>query len=122
MSKGIPWIVCFILASLVLSIPRSAQATLGEPAASVESDRKALSAQPRTSTARGSYTVQEVVSDANTVREYVSSSGVVFAVAWNGLTHPDLTPLLGSYDGDYRQALQKTKRTPGRRSDRKSVV
>ena len=116
MSKGIPWIVCFILASLVLSIPRSAQATLGEPAASVESDRKALSAQPRTPTARGSYTVQEVVSDANTVREYVSSSGVVFAVAWNGLTHPDLTPLLGSYVGDYRQALQKTKRTPGRRS------
>ena len=116
MSKGIPWIVCFILASLVLSIPRSAQATLGEPAASVESDRKALSAQPRTPSARGSYTVQEVVSDANTVREYVSSSGVVFAVAWNGLTHPDLTPLLGTYVDDYRQALQKTKRTPGRRS------
>jgi hypothetical protein len=110
-----PWI-WLALAILVLSLPLRAHATLGGAADSVESDRKALSAVRRATTAVDGYTVQEVVSDANTVREYVSSSGTVFAIAWNGLSHPDLTPLLGSYAGEYQQALQKTKRTPGRRA------
>ena len=47
------------------------------------------------------------------MREYVSSSGIVFAVAWNGLRHADLTALLGSYADAYREALQKTPRRPG---------
>ena len=92
-----------------------AQAALGESADSVESDRTALSAVRRAATARDAYTIQEIKSDAATVREYVSSSGVVFAVAWNGLSHPDLTPLLGSYAGEYREALRQTPRKPGRR-------
>ena len=91
-------------------------ATLGETADSVESDRKALSAVQRAATARNGYTVHEVRSDANTVREYVSSSGVVFAIAWNGLSHPDLAPLLGAYAGEYQQALRQTPRKPGRKS------
>lgn len=111
-----PWMLCLALAAPFLAIPLRAHATLGEPAASVETDRKALSAARRTTTTVDGYTVQEVKSDANTVREYVSSSGVVFAIAWNGLSHPDLTPLLGTYAGEYRQALRQTPRVPGRRS------
>jgi len=53
-----------------------------------------------------------------TVREYISASGVVFGVAWNGLIHPDLTQLLGSYAGEYQEVLQQTKRKAGRRSIR----
>ena len=108
--------LCLGLAAAFISIPRHASATLGESADSVESDRKALSAVRRATTARAGYTVHEVVSDANTVREYISSSGVVFAIAWNGLSHPDLSPLLGSYTGEYRHALRQTPRKPGRRS------
>ena len=107
--------VCLVLAAVSFSTARLAQAALGESADSVESDRKALSAVRRATTARDAYTVQEIKSAATTVREYVSSSGVVFAVAWNGLSHPDLTPLLGSYAGVYREALRQTPRKPGRR-------
>jgi hypothetical protein len=37
--------------------------------------------------------------DANgvTIREYVSSANVVFAVTWEGPIRPDMTALLGSY-------------------------
>ncbi|HEX8960501.1 MAG TPA: DUF2844 domain-containing protein [Geobacteraceae bacterium] len=110
-----PWIFCLALAVSFFSISPQVHATLGEPAASVEADRKALSAVRRATTTVDGYTVQEVKSDANTVREYVSSSGVVFAIAWNGLSHPDLTPLLGSYAGEYRKALRQVKPRTGRR-------
>ncbi len=111
-----PWIFCLALAVSFFSIPPQVHATLGEPAASVEVDRKALSAVRRATTTVDGYTVQEVKSDANTVREYVSSSGVVFAIAWNGLSHPNLTPLLGSFAGEYQKAVKQTPRKPGRRS------
>jgi hypothetical protein len=103
------------LSAASLSVPRQVQATLGEPADSVAKDRQTLKAAKQTATARDGYTVEEVVSDANTVREYISASGIVFAIAWNGLTHPDLAQLLGSYTGEYRQALKQTPRTQGRR-------
>jgi hypothetical protein len=105
------------LLSVVLSCASAGQAraTLGEPAASVESDSTALSAVRRSATSRTGYTVQEIVSDAATIREYVSPGGIVFGIAWNGLTHPDLGPLLGAYHAEYRQARQQTPRQHGRR-------
>lgn len=106
---------CIGLSLTILTITQNARAALGEPAESIAKDIKALSSARRATTTRNSYTVQEIVSDANTVREYVNTSGIVFAIAWNGLTHPDLTPLLGSYAGEYQKALQKTIRVPGRR-------
>ncbi len=67
---------------------------------------------------RNGYTVEEIVSDAATVREYVSPSGVVFGIAWNGYVHPDLMLLLGSYWGEYSAARQKAARIPGRSRQR----
>jgi hypothetical protein len=61
------------------------------------------------------YTVQETETDATVVREYVAPSGLVFGIAWNGLTHPDLTKLLGSYAAPYKKALRQTPRKPGLR-------
>lgn len=90
-------------------------ATLGQSADSVESDRIALSAGRGGITAQNGYTVQEIDQDGTTVREYVSLSGIVFAVAWNGMRHPDLTALLGTYTDQYRKALQTTPRQPGAR-------
>jgi hypothetical protein len=51
-------------------------------------------------------------SRSTVVREYVSPSGIVFAIAWNG-SQPDLSQLLGSYEKQYRQALKDTPRQPG---------
>ena len=108
----------FSIASLFMVRPGDAM--LGGSADSVESDRIALSAVRGGTTMQNGYTVQEIDYGGTAVREYVSSSGVVFAVAWNGIRHPDLTALLGSYTGEYRQALSNTPRQPGARN--RSVV
>lgn len=97
---------------------RLVSATLGESVDSVTTDRKALSAAQGATTIPAGYTVQEIVSDSTTVREYVSLNDIVFAIAWNGLSNPDLTQLLGSYAGEYHQALQSTPRERGHRSSR----
>ena len=107
--------LCLGLSMAVLAIARHAQATLGESADSVASDQKALKAVKRATTVRNGYTVHEFALDGTVVREYVSPSGIVFGIAWNGLTYPDLTPLLGSYAGEYQAALQQTPRKPGLR-------
>ena len=104
------------LSMAIFAAVQRAEAVLGESADSVDSDRKVLSAVRGATTVRDGYTVHEVSSGATTVREYVSSSGTVFAVAWNGLAHPDLTLLLGSYAGEYENALQQTPRKRGQRT------
>ena len=92
-----------------------AHAVLGGSADTITADRKALQAVQRATTSHKGYTVEEVVSDATAVREYVSSSGVVFGIAWNGYVHPDLTQLLGSYWNAYSAARQKATRKFGRK-------
>jgi hypothetical protein len=104
----------FYFAAFTLVTAQQAQATLGESVDSVASDRKAFSAVQHATLGRNGYTVQELKSDANVVREYISPSGVVFGIAWNGLSHPDLTTLLGNYVGEYQQALRLTARQKGR--------
>jgi hypothetical protein len=103
------------LSTAALAMAEQAQAGLGESADSVASDREALSAVQRATTAHNGYTVHEFASDATVVREYVSPSGIVFGIAWNGLTYPDLAPLLGSYASEYQAALRQTPRRPGLR-------
>jgi hypothetical protein len=93
---------------------RQVHAALGESAYSVEMDREALSAVPSANEARNGYTVQELDTDSTMIREYISPSGVVFAIVWNGLVHPDLTQLLGSYADEYETALQQTSLEPDR--------
>ncbi len=106
---------CFLFAALILVNEPQARATLGEASDSIAKDRQALSARQRAITTHRGYTVHEIVSDSNSIREYISSTGVVFAIAWNGLINPDLTVLLGSYAGEYRKALGQVPRVPGRR-------
>jgi hypothetical protein len=97
------------------SFPWQVGATLGEGSASLAKDRKALSSTKTTSSSQGTYTVQEITSDATLVREYLTTSGVVFGVAWNGMVHPDLTTLLGSYASEYQEARRKAKHGHGQR-------
>jgi len=103
------------LLAATLGAAQPVYATLGESADSVMTDRKALSAAQIVTTTRNAYTIQEISSDSVAVREYISPSGMVFGIAWNGLTHPDLTLLLGSYTDEYQKSLRQTPRKPGRR-------
>ncbi|HBA86608.1 MAG TPA: hypothetical protein DCZ75_01075 [Geobacter sp.] len=103
------------LGLVTLVAPRWSEATLGEPAESIARDGEALSAVARSSTSRTGYTIAEISSATTCIREYVTTSGTVFAVAWNGLAHPDLSVLLGSYNQEYRDALGRQPRRLGRR-------
>ena len=103
------------LSLAIFATVQQAQATLGESVDSITLDRKTLSAVRRAATVHNGYTVHEIASGSTAVREYVSPSGIVFGIAWNGLIHPDLTQLLGTYAGEYEEALQQTPRQPGRR-------
>jgi hypothetical protein len=108
-------LLCLVVSVAVLVTSRSTLAALGGPADSVESDRRALHALRGGTTVNDSYSVQEMDYDGTALREYVSSDGIVFAITWNGIRHPDLTTLLGSYVKSYNEALQKTPFQPGAR-------
>lgn len=90
-----------------------AQAALGEPVASVETDRLQAGATLRVLPS-AAYTVHELQSPSGTVvREYVSPAGIVFGVAWQGPSMPDLRQVLGTYFDRYVQAAAKrTARGP----------
>ena len=108
-------IFCLALAIIVILFSQKTYASLGGSPDSIASDKKALLAIRSTTNTFNKYTIHEFHSGPNTVREYVSSSGVVFGVAWNGLIHPDLTLLLGSYATEHQRALSHVVHHPGRR-------
>ncbi len=108
----------WVFLALSLAGSPQAQATLGEGADSIARDAKALSAAKTVYSSHAVYKVQTLSSDATEVREYLTPSGVVFAVTWNGLVHPDLSALLGSYAQEYRAAKEQLPRRHGRKSTR----
>ena len=94
------------IALVMLVLPLSAPAALGGNAASVQADQARMNATLRTA-ATALYTQYEIQLPAGTlVREYVSPAGVVFAVAWEGPSLPDLRQILGSYFAQYVEAAQ----------------
>ena len=62
------------------------------------------------SSAMPNYTMRATTLATGThVREYITGSGVVFAVAWNGPALPDLKALLGKY---FDTMVAESKRAP----------
>ena len=65
-------------------------------------------------TVRQGYSIKHLSSaDGQTVNEYVSPAGKVFAVSWQGPFMPNLQQLLGSYFGQLQQAAQNHRRRRG---------
>jgi len=95
---------CAVMVLLVSACP--AWAGLGGDAASIQSDQVHMQGSRRMIAAE-SYTVHEIRAATGTVvREYVSTDGKVFAVAWHGPWLPDMRQILGSYFEQYAQAVQ----------------
>jgi hypothetical protein len=93
------WLAAGVLSSQFVCLP--AVATLGEDVATVENDRIQMKAQVRTTAVAG-YTVQVIENPSGTtLREYVSTTGKVFAIAWNGPVLPNFRQALGKYFDDY---------------------
>jgi|SRR5579862_3236024 hypothetical protein len=88
------------------ALPFAARASLGGDISSVQDDQLKMQGTLRT-TSNNSYNVHEIqATNGVTLREYVSLSGNVFAVAWQGRSHPDLHQVFGAYYDQYVQAVQ----------------
>ena len=93
-----------------------AQATLGQPAASVAIDARALRATSFVAKAPGSANFarhQISLADGGMATEFVDpATGAVFAVSWSSAALPDLSALLGAYFPSLKRAQEAT-RAPG---------
>ena len=93
-----------VILMLALGLRAVAFAALGGDESSIQADRAQMHASLRT-TQTAAYTVHELQAPTgHLVREYLSSSGTVFGVTWQGPWKPDLRQLLGSHFDELRQA------------------
>lgn len=102
-----------VTALLMVVMSGSAFAELGGGTETVNRDRARFNATERvTQAATHSVHGMQLASGAR-MREYVSNSGVVFAVSWESPVRPDLKLLLGSHFEEYAQAVQTTRQRRG---------
>lgn len=94
------------LACLLCMQCLAAFGSLGGTLDSVQLDQAKMMATVESANGHG-YTVHEMKSPTGVVvREYVSSSGRVFGVAWEGPFLPDLKQLFGSYFSQFSTAAK----------------
>lgn len=68
------------------------------------------------STATPSYMIRETtLGNGTVVREYISTAGSVFGIAWSGPQMPDIASLLGSYFPQYVAGLNARRAALGSR-------
>jgi hypothetical protein len=92
------------IALAMLALPMCASATLGAEGASTEADRASMGGSLRV-LAGPAYAIHEIETPSGTIiREYVSPTGRVFAIAWEGPSIPDLRQALGNYFERYTAA------------------
>jgi Protein of unknown function (DUF2844) len=105
---------------MMIALPLPAFAALGGDVASVRTDQAHMRAALVRITGAGAYSVHEIQTPYGTlVREYVSTTGTVFAVAWQGPWQPDLRQVLGTYFDHYIQSAQAVR---SRRRGRGSLL
>lgn len=103
--------------SFCLLCPAFSNAKLGGRAESIAADAESLNAQPQQKISQALYTIHEMTADGNTIKEFASRDGVVFAITWQGITHPDLSVLLGEYYKEF-QIEEKSQEPPMGRQPR----
>ena len=109
--QGVPFFIAVAVFLCTPSVP--AFAGLGEHEGSIHADSVRMHAN-RSVVAMPQYSINDLVStDGSRVRQYVSASGMVFAVSWNTLYKPDLSAVLGATFPAYATAAQEAARHPG---------
>jgi len=100
-----------ILTAMLLLAGAPVFAALGGDVTSIDADRVHAKGALLRITQADRYSMHEIRTAAGTsVREYVSSSGKVFAVAWQGQFLPDFQQVLGTYFTQYQQASERARR------------
>ena len=106
-----------IVVLLVAACPFRAAATLGRDATSVDADRVKMQGALLNITQTDRFAVHQLqTATGTTIREYVSTTGMVFAVSWEGPWMPDLQQMLGPFFDAYRNnaaAVRNARRSHG---------
>ncbi len=104
--------VHLIAAAILMSAPRFASAALGGDATTIDADRIHMQGALLRISRTDAFTIHEVQSSTGTaIREYVSPSGTVFAVAWQGPWMPDMRQLLGAYFDRFQRGAEAARRS-----------
>jgi hypothetical protein len=102
---------------LIAACPFQASATLGSDVTTVNEDRAKMQGALMSITRNDRFEIHQLqASNGTTVREYVSSTGTVFAVSWEGPWMPDLRQVLGPYFDAYQRtvpAIRNARRSHG---------
>ncbi len=103
------WLAGTVLLAVGLTLP--AFAALGGDANSVHADQTHMKATAQIEVSpSGAYSVHELQSPYKTVvREFVSTDGRVFGVAWQGPFIPDMRQILGTYFQQYSTAASEAR-------------
>ena len=112
--------IILLYLQLTSSFHANAFASLGDHVDAIEKDRIHFAAKRADTEKHASFSVHELTTDGIKLREFTDSSGKIFAIKWEGNTHPDLALILGSYNAEYLRLLsdEKEKRSSTRRSVR----
>jgi hypothetical protein len=106
-----------LLALLFVAHSSPAGATLGSDVTSVNADRVKMQSALTGITRNDRFAVHQLQAPSGTIiREYVSSTGTVFAVSWEGPWLPDLQQILGPYFDAYQRnaaAVRDSRRSHG---------
>jgi hypothetical protein len=103
--------VFFIVILGLFLFQTPARATLGERAVASLAQNKSL-VTPNNTTVRFQSSVDDVV----TIKEFIDSTGIIYAIRWDGPRPPDLNSLLGQFFPEYKVAIVSTPfRVPHRR-------
>ena len=106
-----------ILAAVFLQLFSSlANASLGDDSASIEKDRNHFHCKFQGQKKFFTHQMKEITADGIAIREYINNDGKIFAVSWNGNSHPDLSSLLGEYFEEFKAKNISTPKLRGQRS------
>jgi len=103
-----------LIATFAALITSTTYGALGENISTLTGSYTATS----TSKARLSYSVYENKNELMLLRQFALPNGIVFAVAWQGITHPNLQTTLGEYADGYLVELEKGSGRSGSRQQK----
>lgn len=113
---------CFYIIFSICGAGTLAQATpLGQRTSATGAVNKSVTVpgqkiqmKAMTSSLGSSYSVKTVTDEVRTMKEFINSDGVVFAVSWDGYGRPDFAENFGTYYADYQLQLKTRNRAMGR--------
>ena len=85
----------------------AAAAALGDPVEPSDSEQASFHKEELQGQGKNFYTVRTSMLQKVQLHEYISNAWIVFAVTWQGMRHPDLSPILGRYAGPYEAACER---------------